>query len=941
MKKIIDFLISMQTMGVLLVIYAVAMAAATFIENDYGAITAKAAVYNAWWFNLLHSLLVMNMLGNIFKYKLYTLKKISMFIFHLAFIIIILAAAITRFTGYEGMMYIRENDTSNRIVTEKTYISIKARSGGEDYKKIENVFFSPVTKNRFSDKFTINNKSVSVKNLAYIPNANIVLKDFIKIADLKLFSDVYSENEGMDACQLEIKVDDITRIVYVWGKPGMVHQAISFQINDVDLELYFGSLYYYLPFTLKLNDFQLERYPGSNSPSSYASEVTIIDKEKNINEPYRIFMNHVLDYRGYRFFQSSYDRDEKGTVLSVNHDKPGTLLTYLGYFLLAFGMLLTLFNKHSRFLSLAKESSGLHSSRIAKILLIGILLGSSSILPTKSTFARTDKIKTIDIEHAKSFGELLILDRGGRVKPVNTMASEVLRKVVRKDNYQGLNPEQVFLGMISDTETWQHVKMIRVSDPELKKILGLEGKYAAYSDMIDMQSQTYILKQYVDIAHSKKPSMQNKFDKYIIKVDERMNVLYMAFVGNFMSIFPVPNDPDNRWVSISQRKRDFTGEDSLFVSGIFNKYLESLNKAVETGDYTEANQNLDYMKKFQQEYGAEIIPSDKSIKFEIWYNNIDLFKRIAYLYGLIGFIMLVLLFVNILIPKVYVTWIINICSVIILFIFTLHTTGLIIRWYVSGHAPWSNGYESMIYIGWATILAGFIFFKKSAITLSATAILTFLILYVAHMSWMDPQITNLVPVLDSYWLTIHVAIITASYGFLALGFIIGFLVLLLMIFRTTKNDIKISDTIKQISLVNEMTLIAGLFLLTIGTFLGGVWANESWGRYWGWDPKETWALITIIVYSFIVHMRMIPGLRGSYAFNFASVIGYFSVIMTYFGVNYYLSGLHSYASGDPVPIPNFVYFTVAIIFIVAIIAYTNERSYKKIDSISAYPQAQA
>lgn len=287
-----------------------------------------------------------------------------------------------------------------------------------------------------------------------------------------------------------------------------------------------------------------------------------------------------------------------------------------------------------------------------------------------------------------------------------------------------------------------------------------------------------------------------------------------------------------------------------------------------------------------------------------------------------------LLFIRILWPQFRFKWGINILAGILFLAFIAHTGGLGLRWYIAGHAPWSNGYESMIFIGWASMLAGFSFYKRAPIALGATAILTFLILYVAHLSWMNPEITNLVPVLKSYWLTIHVAVITASYGFLALGGFLGILNLIFMLLQTNKNKDRIQLKIKELSRINEATLIAGLYLLTIGTFLGGIWANESWGRYWGWDPKETWAFVTILLYAFVVHMRMIPGLKSLYAFNVGSIFAYFSVLMTYFGVNYYLSGLHSYAQGDTVPIPNFVYYSVAGLLALAISAYFAERKHQ-------------
>jgi cytochrome c-type biogenesis protein CcsB len=227
----------------------------------------------------------------------------------------------------------------------------------------------------------------------------------------------------------------------------------------------------------------------------------------------------------------------------------------------------------------------------------------------------------------------------------------------------------------------------------------------------------------------------------------------------------------------------------------------------------------------------------------------------------------------------------------------------------------------MIYIGWTTTLAGLIFSRKSMGGLTATAVLAATILMVASLSYLDPEITPLVPVLRSYWLTIHVSLEAGSYGFLMLGAIIGVLNLLLMSCFTQGNRTRVLRTIKELSWVSEMTLIGGLFMISVGTSLGGVWANESWGRYWGWDAKETCALVTILVYAFILHMRFIPGLRGFYAFNVASLFGFASVMMTYFGVNYYLSGLHSYAAGDPVPIPPAVYITAAALFVLSLFAY--------------------
>ena len=277
-------------------------------------------------------------------------------------------------------------------------------------------------------------------------------------------------------------------------------------------------------------------------------------------------------------------------------------------------------------------------------------------------------------------------------------------------------------------------------------------------------------------------------------------------------------------------------------------------------------------------------------------------------------------------PNRFLSFLVNGFKGLLTILFLLHTAGLIARWYISGHAPWSDAYESMIYVAWATQFFGLTFGRKSALTMASTAFVVGMILMIAHWNWMDPAIANLVPVLDSYWLMIHVAVIVGSYGPFALGMIIGGVSLFLILITTNKNKRKIKLRIKELTIINELAITVGLIMLTIGNFLGGMWANESWGRYWGWDPKETWALISIIVYAFVIHMRLIPGLRGAWIFNLMSIVAFASILMTYFGVNFYLVGLHSYASGDKIITPSFVYYSILI---VALLGTTSYFKFKK------------
>jgi cytochrome c-type biogenesis protein CcsB len=635
-------------------------------------------------------------------------------------------------------------------------------------------------------------------------------------------------------------------------------------------------------------------------------------------------MNNILKYKGYRFFQSSYDKDEKGTILSVNHDQLGTSITYFGYLIMALGMILTLFNRNSRFKKLVKASAKLHAERkkFFTVFFIGLILSFSS--PAQSDIQNN----RIDKSHVASFSELLIQNNRGRIEPVNTLASEILRKVAKTSNFLGIPASEVFLDMHINPQKWKNIPVIKVSNPELRTFLGATDKLVSFNSIVGtQQSGGYKLSAMVQAAYEKKPADRNKLDKEIINVDERVNILMNVFSNNFLTIFPVPGDVNNKWVSLN--KISILGaEKANWAQTSISNYFASIQESKSSGEWRSPNGYLKILKENQENNGAKIIPPKTKIKLEIFYNNFNIFSNLAKTYILIGLILLAFQFITIFNPKIKTRKLIKIGIVIAAFLFTTHSAGLAIRWYISGHAPWSNGYESMIFISWATCLAGLIFIKRSEITLSLTLALAGLSLMVAGMSWMSPEITDLVPVLKSYWLIVHVAIITASYGFLGICALLGLLNLILMIFRTEKNIDRINITIKELVFIIQMALIIGLFMLTVGSFIGGVWANESWGRYWGWDPKETWALVTILVYSFITHMHKIPGFRGSFAHSTAALVGFGSVLMTYFGVNYYLSGLHSYAQGEPAPIPLGVYISAFLVLVIIVSAYISERFIK-------------
>lgn len=1019
-----NILFSTRLTAVLLFIFGIAIGVATFIENDYGTPAAKSVIFNTRWMELIMLLLTINLLGNIFKYKMYRKDKLTNLTFHVALIVIFIGAGITRYIGFEGLMHIRQGEQSNTIVTEQTYLQFKVDDQKMQYSFDKPLLLNPLYNKKFNINYNFEGKEINVDYKDFIPNSidtvlpskngkkilEIVtvgeggrVSKFIADGETKPFGDFlvsFNDNKlleaikiselngvltvlspydiqylsmddqstgvlvrdslhefknrrlytingvqmvlkelhqsvelkkvtapknvrGEDALVVDVTCNNKTQEVTLFGGKGYTSRNTIFQLEGLNFSFAYGSKNILVPFEIKLDKFKLEKYPGSMSPSSYESEVTLIDNRnggKTFSQ--RIYMNNVLDYGGYRFFQSSYDEDELGTVLSVNYDFWGTTITYIGYFLLMLGMVLTLISSKSRFNTLRNSIKKMRATRETLTVILLLLTVGYSNAQTSSPHQKTEFVE-INQQHAEKFGRILVQDVGGRVKPIQTLASEVLRKVSRKETFNNMDANQVLLSMMYNPNYWQQQPMIKVKHPDLEKKLNAVDGYAAFVNFFDKDFQ-YLLSKDAEEANRKKPAERTKYDKEVISVDERANICYLVYQGALLRIFPKADDKNNTWFS-SLEYSNFKSNDSSFVKSILPFYFSAINESFTSKNWGSADSILSYIDEYQHKFGAAVIPAPSKIDAEITYNKINIFERLFKYYLLTGLLMLVFLFMDIFKAKKWKKQAIFGLSVILGILFLSHSLGLAARWYISGHAPWSNGYESMVYIGWATVLAGFLFSRTSKMTLAATAILTALILMVAHLNWLDPEITPLVPVLKSYWLMIHVAIITGSYGFLGLGALLGLMNLILMILRNKNNKSTITDTIKELTHINEMTLIVGVFMAAVGTFLGGVWANESWGRYWGWDPKETWALVIVLIYAMILHLRFIPKANGKYLFNLVSLLGFSTVIMTYFGVNYYLSGLHSYAKGDPVPIPTFVPITVVVILVIAVIAYLRNR----------------
>ena len=1050
LKKI---LFSNRLTGVLFIVFAVAMAIGTFM--DAGQETSptpltRNLIYNAWWFEAIMLLFVINFIGNIFKYNLLNKRKLPVLVLHLSWVFILVGAFVTRYISYEGVMSIREGATESSFLSEKTYLTIYIDGDYEvdgqlmrrveeervDFSaRMENNFLlnteyggSPIsiklnefingaeedivpdengdyylkivesaggmphnhflkdgsTENIHGTLYTLNNFIEGAVNISFDENYDLFINspydaEYIVMASMtqgvlnkdtneslnlrsryiingqqlvfpkpvtKGVFDIVKKSEllksDQDGLELLISTPEESTLVRVIGGKGTNNAFKTFTVGNQDFTIRYGSKVYDLPFSVKLNDFIAEKYPGTDkSYSSFASEVTVIDED---TFDYRIYMNNILNYQGYRFFQASFDPDEKGTILSVNHDFWGTLLTYIGYILLYLGLVVILFARFTRFDSLKKQ---LEVARNKKTKLITSLLilftlstsgqGFGVHNSSRSDIERIDSILSKNIaskEEADKFGRLVIQDLGGRMMPVNTYSSELLRKLSKKDHYKEFDANQVYLSMQESPLLWYSVPLVFLKSKKADSIRSIIGvsKDTKHASLVDFFTERgdYKLAPYLEEAY--RAAVPNAFQKEFRETDQRVNLLFNAIQGTTLKIFPIPNDENNEWISPSEKRFDVLLTDSLysnFINTGFKTYLYFLNEGKKSGDFSGADDILLAITNTQNRYGSEVMLSKNKVDAEILYNKYDIFKSLFSWYLYASTILFIALIIQIFNRNSFVNGIILISKYSVYVLFLIHALGLIARWYISGHAPWSDGYESMIYVAWATMLFGIYFGKKSELTLASTTFVTSMILMIAHWSWMDPAIANLVPVLDSYWLMIHVAVIVGSYGPFTISMILGVVSLLLMILANKKNKELLNINIKELVLINEMSMTIGLVMLTIGNFLGGMWANESWGRYWGWDPKETWALISIMVYAFVIHMRLIPGLKSNFAFTVASIISFGSIIMTYFGVNFYLAGLHSYAKDDQEISLVFISITLAIILILSLLAYPKYKKYLK------------
>lgn len=795
MKKLTAFISSYRLMAILMALYIIAMTGATFFEAKTSTGQTLEAFYHSVWFLAIEALLIVNFVAIFFHKKLYRRKVYGVAVSHWAFVVILIGAFITHLDSEEGIMHIREGETSSTL---------------------------------------------------------------------------YLHKDGKVVAEKE------------------------------------------LPFSVRLNDFTVERYPGSMSPSFFESDVDISYNGERRRT--KIFMNNIAYVGPYRIYQSSYDQDEGGTVLTVNRDMAGTVISYIGYVILLIGLIMTLFDKEGRFRYLITRLNKLKQG--AAILLALLLLTPMSLKAEEISRQRVAQSAlardVIPAEAADSLAALLVQNPNGRVEPLGTYTDKLMRKLHRTNDYNSLSSVQSVFGMIADPYKWANAPVIHLASGPLADEVGSKDGYVTFNEMFD-EAGNYKIEERLKEAYAKNVAEQTKIDKEYIKLDEQVNILNAILSRRMLPMFPEPGSPIDKWVSAGDDLSAFKGQDSLFVTMIFPYLFSEHQRYLETGDISGTMKVIGMIDIYQRAKASEehLIDRDK-IDAELYYNKHNIFKISAIGYLACGGVLLIALLWSLLKGgdtrrerKIALA-----ASLIIGIFFLYAAFGMGLRWYISGRAPWTNTYESMVYAGWCAVLAGLLFSRRSPVSLSVATIMGGAVIMISQLNFLDPEITPLVPVLKSYWLMFHVAVVTASYGFFGVGALMG-LVALVVTVSTRKRSV--IAKVEELAIINELSLIVGLILLTIGVFLGAVWANESWGRYWGWDPKETWALITMIAYAFVLHARLIPALRGSLKFSVMSIFALYTVLMTFFGVNYYLTGMHSYGSGHSINLYAVVIPTIVVI----------------------------
>jgi len=672
-------------------------------------------------------------------------------------------------------------------------------------------------------------------------------------------------------------------LTHISAKRGMIHLRIgqptdTYMAQDEEQ----GMKEKKLPFSLCLQKFEAKMHDGTNAVADYSSKFTVIDgDDKSEGE---VSMNNIYSHRSYRLYQSSYDEDGKGSVLAINADPYGIPVTYTGYALLFISLVWMLFDPKGGYRKLLK------SPLLKKGALITALILSMGNIQTLHAESATGNLQNAVLpkETAEKFGELHIL-YNDRICPVQTFALDFCKKIYGARSYQGLTAEQVLSGWVFYGNTWASEPFIKIKSGEMKTAMNLPD-YASLNTFFNREMGGYTIGQYVQEYYN---GQQDKFHQQAADIDGKIQIIMELREGISLKVLPytftrnVKATKDHpfikagttTWFSpVDKLPQAVEHQHALYIRNVFSL----LNGDVKAGNISRVNEFFVKMKKYQEVSSGNSLPTATQYKAER-INNAFPFATILFMANLtLGFIALFYTIYRM--TKKREIKALNIALPILLGVsFLALTFGLALRWIISGNVPMSNGYESMLTVAWFVMLISILMQLRIRIVMVFGFLISGFFLLVSHINQMDPAIGQMMPVLNSPLLSIHVSIIMMSYALLSLTFICGIM------------GICLRSHGEELQALSRIFLYPALTTMGFGIFIGAIWANVSWGNYWSWDSKETWALITFMIYAVVVHTQSLPVFRKPLVYHIYITLAFLSIAMTYFGVNYFLTGMHSYA----------------------------------------------
>lgn len=649
-----------------------------------------------------------------------------------------------------------------------------------------------------------------------------------------------------------------------------------------------------LPFSVRLEGFNVERYGGSGMPSNYISKIIIIDGHEA--QYFTVSMNKIVRYGGYKLYQSSYDGDEQGSVLLVNNDYWGTLVTYIGYALLMLGMTLIPFSRQSRFKALLK-----------KLTIIVILLSSTLTAEAQITKQNIKDLSYIPVQAAN-----------GRIEPFSTFANNTMQKLYGDRSYNGIKSEVIVMDMLAGNTIWQTAPIIELASKNLQKHLNKGDLYVTYGEFFSAEGR-YLLDDVMGDIYKKKQDRLSRTDKELLKLDERIDIVYQLYAQMLPAIIPVSNS-DQKWLSLAHAKSHGATKLGVEFENIINLFGSN------SGGEIFSNTLEEFAEQQRDNTVVENRIARSRLVCEAWYNNFNLVFFSAILVIVMGVMGIITFLMGVVERKPIIVAFEKVVKIGVLIAVLALTFNIALRWYVAGRVPMSNSYETLLCVAWTLLFVGWLSRRISIFVVSAISFVAGCFLMISYVGGLDPQITPLVPVLNSHWLLFHVATIAVSYGLFALSAVMGIMYMVLK--AIAPYDQNIDKMSIKMTALNELSQLVGVAFLTIGIFLGAIWANVSWGRYWGWDPKETWALITMFVYVVNIHLYMSKSLYSNFLINLLSIFGIGFVLMTFFGVNYLFGGMHAYGGDHDFPLTWIISIMIVLIILAAIVRVrTNGRKH--------------